>query len=321
MSKHEIYTGVWINWNQPPVLGATITLTHESANMLVAFLSFFLSSMLASSVWKIVSFFLHRKLSRHRRADAVGLQQLVTIRNADSASAGGWGLLKIWMTWKKARLRAVTRKSAGLVVPPFLLAAFFPVASILVPNWISSPTTDRIIVLLKRGNCGLVETRNDLPVEFADLLRKGRDETLDARRHVAAWYGNSANALVADPIFPQTNIPVTTVTDAPCPFAEEICPLGTNKSIRFDSGLLDTHSTFGINAPESHRYQFRMVATCTPIDVGPFIDVEPKTANETEPFITISLGRTGGRYSTNNGRNSTFLWRPQSRDNVGYQVM
>ncbi|KAI8710968.1 hypothetical protein NCS52_01510200 [Fusarium sp. LHS14.1] len=321
MSKPEIYTGIWINWNQPPILGATITLTLGSANMLIAFLSFFLSSVLASSVWNITSFFLHRKLSRHRRADALGLQQLITIRNADSASAGGWALLKIGMTWNKVRLRTVTRRSAGLVVLLFLLAAFFPVASIFVPNWISSPTTDRIIVLLKRGTCGLVKTRNDLPVEFADLLKKGRDETLDARRHVVAWYGNSTNALAAEPIFPQTSIPVTTVTDAPCPFAEEICPLGVNKSIRFDSGLLDTHSTFGINAPESHRYQFRMVATCTPIDIAPFIDVEPETANETEPFFTISLGRTGGWNSVDNGRNLTLLWRPQYRDKVGYQVM
>jgi len=39
----QVYTGVWTNWSRGKVNGSTITLTRNDANLLIAFLAFFIA--------------------------------------------------------------------------------------------------------------------------------------------------------------------------------------------------------------------------------------------------------------------------------------
>lgn len=55
----SIYTGVWVNWSQGRIFGATITLTSRDGALLVTFLALFVS-LVETSFWRIVCLALHR---------------------------------------------------------------------------------------------------------------------------------------------------------------------------------------------------------------------------------------------------------------------
>jgi hypothetical protein len=41
--QYAVYTGYWTNWSQSPVFRATLTLTRSDANLLIAFIAFFIA--------------------------------------------------------------------------------------------------------------------------------------------------------------------------------------------------------------------------------------------------------------------------------------
>jgi hypothetical protein len=43
-TSYPVYLGTWINWSRGPVFGATLTLTRNDANLLIAFVAFFVAA-------------------------------------------------------------------------------------------------------------------------------------------------------------------------------------------------------------------------------------------------------------------------------------
>ncbi|KAF9641034.1 hypothetical protein BFW01_g12840 [Lasiodiplodia theobromae] len=64
--------------------------------------------------------------------------------------------------------------------------------------------------------------------------------------------------------FIKADIPTMIDTNASCPFGDDIC-MQEYGNIVFDTGYLDSHLEFGINAPPNERVQFRRVSSCAPI--------------------------------------------------------
>lgn len=59
---YPVYTGIWFNWSQGRIQGATLTLSHQNGGLLTAFLALFIT-VVASSFWRLFCFAAHFKLS------------------------------------------------------------------------------------------------------------------------------------------------------------------------------------------------------------------------------------------------------------------
>lgn len=71
-------------------------------------------------------------------------------------------------------------------------------------------------------------------------------------------------------------IPFTVTTNASCPFDPSICTR-TNGSLLLDTGYMDSHDDFGINAPSQERWQFRKTVHCLPLVTNDFTSRHNKT--------------------------------------------
>jgi len=64
-----------------------------------------------------------------------------------------------------------------------------------------------------------------------------------------------------------------------CPFGN-ICSL-ENMSLLLDTGYLDTHSDFGLNAPTNQRLQYRKLIRCSPLKTRGFSSTQNIAGNRT----------------------------------------
>lgn len=61
------------------------------------------------------------------------------------------------------------------------------------------------------------------------------------------------------------SLPFAINQNATCPFESGACLFSDTEALEMDTGLLDSHEDFGINAAPQDRIQFRRVATCAPL--------------------------------------------------------
>jgi len=94
-------------------------------------------------------------------------------------------------------------------------------------------------------------------------------------------------------------LPYSIDTQQDCPFSGRTACLGVNytvvnEAMAMDTGELDSHVDFGINAPSGDRITFRKRVTCSPIQGGQLIsDPVVQTIN-----LTYS-GRSGAAETGN----------------------
>lgn len=85
-----------------------------------------------------------------------------------------------------------------------------------------------------------------------------------------------------------------------------------------DTGFLDSHVDFGINAHLRNRIKYRRVTTCAPVKHGSGL----ATAQNSSEYGFILYINAGGRYSEGaEDLNYTFSYAPiPSLDGVGYML-
>lgn len=131
-SEYEVYLGQWINWSRGRVLGATLTMTRTSGNLLIAFMAFFVA-IVAARFWRILCLVLHFRLSSDQPGDALYHQRQAVLRNASNPEEGFWTFFDLVLAWRKGARRPFWR-----LVPPLLLAAACVVAFTLAGGFSSS---------------------------------------------------------------------------------------------------------------------------------------------------------------------------------------
>ena len=301
MSEFEVYT---------PILGATITLDLVKANMLIAFLAFVLSSVVSSSVWSIAAFFLHRaSASRIPSSDPIAMQRRVVLRNAATAATGSWALLKVWHAWTAAKDPRVLSRTLKFWAPTLLIAVFFPVASIMIPSWIATEPSEQVTVLMKPGRCGFTRSASlaDMgTIEWASNNLAMLTEVMQARRYAADWYSGTPDIFAGSSVFPQSTIAFDVDTNASFPFAPELSPIGQNAAVSFDTGLLDSHAVYGINAPPRHRIEHRRRVTCAPVSHGDFSEIDYSSLESKDLWWNVYFADIN---TSTEGKNYTFSWR------------
>ncbi|KAI9146956.1 hypothetical protein HJFPF1_12985 [Paramyrothecium foliicola] len=256
-SNDSVYLGVWTNWSSGEVFGRTLTLSRSNGALLIAFLALFVTFVF-SQLWRILYFVLFHFHSDGAGKDALHNQRQAVLRNASSPVAAAWTFFQLVNAWNKSRNARPLRRMLPMLIFSLLMAAALTVASTL-----SSQITAGNEVLIKSPGCG-----------FIDELKFGENASLpntlgiyqanqieQAAEYAQRCYGSSPTDCNT---FVRNSLPVTTISNASCPFEGGIC-IDDNSNLILDSGLMDSLLDLGLNTPPDLRFQMQYKLQCAPL--------------------------------------------------------
>lgn len=281
-ADNDVYLGFWINWTDGLALGSTLTLTTRSGAFLIAFLALYVA-VAGSHCWQLLSwalFQLRTKQLDGRASDRLSLksQQQSVLRNTNSATHG---LVELIKTDRKWSTKATLSQRVPQSVTPILMAistlAIFGTAGIFS----SRVTSTRSDILLLPKGCG------QWP-EFADGIDNYDDAIARTPIYAGAWTGQTIENMAESSHLnrycygsetsrstKRCNAPGRTFANwsssmqDSCPFGN--VPCNTTQSLVLDSGLVDSHTHLGINAPSQDRVAFRKTLTCSVVNHDKYV--------------------------------------------------
>ncbi|KAK4185483.1 hypothetical protein QBC35DRAFT_516876 [Podospora australis] len=262
---YQVHKGFWTNWSYGKELGSTLTLTRSDANLLIAFVAFFLT-VITTHLWAILCFALHACFSTPDPRDTVHHQRQAVLRNNPGPVGTAWILVQMMWAWRKTN--KTQPRLLSLLFCSVLLAAGFVVAA-----GFSSRVIRDSEVLLEPHHCKWTtiaseSSGDDDVAAYAvkyDVPWSAKRTTFSAG-YAERCYPQHASSLsvCGDSIYVKRNLPVSVNTTAPCPFDARVCATNTSNVV-LDTGKLDTNDHFGLNAPTDSRFQVRQVLHCAPL--------------------------------------------------------
>ncbi|KAI0550033.1 hypothetical protein F4679DRAFT_226114 [Xylaria curta] len=259
--QYPVYVGLWTNWSRGQILGATITLKRQDADLLIAFTALYITYV-ATRTWRIICFCFHRFYSTTKAQDAVYHQCQAILRNSSSPENGLRQLLQVvGVNWGSSRvLRPLSLAVAALLcIAAFTTAGGF---SSLVSTSVGSE------ILIKSINCGTADQGGNLvhSEEWAATLPYIAERVNDAANYAQQCYSDSnSTGLLNCQRFVVQRIAPNIDVKASCPFDDTICR-DNSTNIILDSGFIDSHHHLGQNAPPNERIRWRNVLTCAPLE-------------------------------------------------------
>jgi len=324
------YIGLWRDYSYGVVSGATLTLPIGWGNYLIAALTV-LVSWSGISAWQICSFILHQIRAAKPTKDVLDLQTQTLLRDSIGAIGTVIEAIKLQWAWRNRRYKTWSR-TAPIALVALTVWAAFTAAGVLVAE-VASKNYQDVVVLAEPYACGFLQGSNDITKGITTSFQsKLINDTLAARTYARTFYGGENSVVKMRSTFPMVTLPYSIDTQQDCPFSGRTACLGVNytvvnEAMAMDTGELDSHVDFGINAPSGDRITFRKRVTCSPIQGGQLIsDPVVQTIN-----LTYS-GRSGAAETGNltyyyvdmgpSGTNNyTFVWSANTPyDYVGYQV-
>ena len=263
MMRHDfgIYIGIWTNWSKGKILGATLTLDQRDGALLIACLALLVTFM-GTRLWRITCYILHYYYSSERGQDALYHQRQVTLRNSETATSAIFSYTRILFTWKRSSSRVFTR-----IAPLASLALFIVSISALagiLSSRIASMTGQE--VLIRSNFCGL----NIMAAE-------NKGSQLESSMHFTRKVYATFEPYLAQRVARLSEYAMRCYTDHPdaqdchtyvkpklsssvnraasCPFHDEMCRL-KDGNVRIDTGYLNSHYDFGMNAPANERFLY-----------------------------------------------------------------
>ncbi|KAI1320061.1 hypothetical protein F5Y16DRAFT_417648, partial [Xylariaceae sp. FL0255] len=136
----------------------------------------------------------------------------------------------------------------------------------------------------------------------------------DAANYVQQCYSDTSRQFDCD-IYAMKQIIGDVDMKAPCPFDDTICLTNTS-IIRVDSGYINSHTHFGLNAPQEKQILWRNVIECAPLAQDGFISQDSQSAtNDT-------LYHYGWMNSTHDGTMETIDYIFHAQDLLGqYKIL
>lgn len=315
--NYEVHTGLWTDWTNGPVFGATITLNKRDGSLLIAFIALFVS-VVGTSFWRICCFALHRLYSTNVAQDALYHQRQAIFRNAANGTSGLWGFLNIWWEWRKT---AVDRPSYRLL-PAAGIALCCVCAFATAGTFSSKISTSANGVLVRSPDCGILDSDNNQNANASyRYYLPWAAQTLNSWGSYALNCHLNVSDLGSCDSFIQPQLPVKIDRNASCPFKDGICK-SEYGNIAFET-FVDSHSDLGLNAPPDERINFRRISSCAPIRTdgyssmyhssetgmnysryyyGPTITVNytyeyPEVVWSSEEDLPVPVQNGGGRYA------------------------
>lgn len=171
-------------------------------------------------------------------------------------------------------------------------------------------------VLLKGGRCSALGTQQEFdPNRYQDFIslfavERGR-QVENAANYARRCYGAASRGSECEDFIAQ-KFPMTVTTNASCPFNSSVCRT-QDKNIFLDSGLLDSHTHFGINSKPEERFQYRRVLHCAPlVTEGHKFRVSDDSDPGQNSTTYIYEDRPLSEY--------TYIWRDESRRRIDYDL-
>jgi hypothetical protein len=294
-TQPSIYLGVWTNWSRGKVLGSTLTMTQRNGALLVAFVALFVT-FVGARLWRITCFAIHNAYSDTGPQDAVYHHRLAVLRNSDNATAGLVSWYQLLRAWRKVGGRPFRR-----LLPIALLTALMAVsltAASLLSSRIASAMGQEVLV---RGSCGVnilghyiagqdknpeVET---CPAFFTVLLPFLAQRLISFSNYALGCYSNSIETHGCN-TFVKDRLHFTSNRSASCPFPGDVCRL-TDGNLFLDTGYLNSHFDFGMNARPEERFLYRRTTHCAPLVIEgykSFVNFSDSGINQ--PYTQYSYG-------------------------------
>ncbi|GAW24523.1 hypothetical protein ANO14919_141100 [Xylariales sp. No.14919] len=255
---YPVHLGTWTNWSRDSVLGRTLTVRRREGDLLIAFTALFVA-LVSSRGWRIISFILHRHNTSHIPQGAVYHQYQAILRNSDTQSS----ILQL------AELLWANRLRKSIILKPLLLflAATVYTVAFTVAGGFSSQVSTAVgtEVLLESMNCGWDDFEaarsEDLFLQSAIFAPK----IYNAANYAQQCYSNDSVGILDCSRLTTKRISAQIDTEASCPFQHDICR-SNSTNLRIDSGYMNSHDHFGINAPVDKRMLVRTVLHCAPME-------------------------------------------------------
>jgi len=255
----DVHLGHWINLSYGTIRGSTVTLTKRDGAFLTAAIAIFVS-FAGARFWRVVTFVVSLCLTKRAPQDGVYHQRQAVLRNSPDALSTCWTLWRVNWAWRKKKGR-VWRRVMPLVVIAFLVGLALAAVGVLSSQISSSMGNE---VLLNGKQCGWVDSDNMSPFVQHTIF-----EPYTSQLHQAAilraqqCYTTDASTENC-PTFVKPGFPLSVITNASCPFQASMCQDNSSNLI-VDTGYLNSHFDFGVNAAPSNRILFRSRMHCAPL--------------------------------------------------------
>ncbi|KAJ4295392.1 hypothetical protein N0V90_007404 [Kalmusia sp. IMI 367209] len=262
VQENLIHLGSWTDWSRGSITGATITTTQRNGGFLIAFIALFVA-VTGTSFWTIVAFVQHQISSSEAAQDAVYHQRQAILRNSDTSAAGLWKLLRLLWAWHR-RYKKLTLSRR---ICPSLLLSLVTLSTFAVAGIFSSKVaiSRGSVVLVDGTNCGITSSTNVTINDTGSFGSYSVQRLQSSSNYALNCYRNNSFAQNCR-TFVRPSLPFNITRGVACPFPgkNKICRSSAG-GIRFDSGLINSHSDLGINAPGANRFDYRLVKECAPI--------------------------------------------------------
>lgn len=282
-TEHPVYLGVWTNWSKGQLFGATLTLSRQDGDLLIAFVAFFVT-FVGTRFWRICCVVFHLLYSSHSPQDGLYHQRQAIFRNASNAESGLVSFLQMAWAWKRSSRRTLLRMLAPFVVTLCCVLGFIIASGF--SSRVSTGTGNE--VLISSDFCGWLNSSIPMSQDLIeDVFRPGVYlESVAQSSYAKECYMANASSVLDCSTLIKKNLASRIVIDthSPCPFTGGLCR-SNDSNLMIDSGYLDSNDDFGLNAPPDKRFQFRHVAQCAPLS----------TENRTSTY-NISSDRSYTRY-------------------------
>jgi hypothetical protein len=240
--------------------------------------------------------------------DGLHHQLQVILRNNGGPGGAFWEFIMLPISWRGRTKRPFYRVAAFALLAALNLA-LFSVAGIFTSEVTKVPGNSTIIL---GPSCGGYKSSPDVNNgQLAAFQAKVLADTYEAATYVRQCYGGNTTSLACG-VYNRRSLAFTTNPNATCPFASGLCIFNDKSAFSMDTGLIDSHSDLGINAPPEHRIKFRRLTTCAPVHAKQWGTV----VNESVigPVLYINAGPS-------NLNNYTFSYvKGSNNDGIGYTL-
>ncbi|CAJ2503207.1 Uu.00g106010.m01.CDS01 [Anthostomella pinea] len=256
---YPVHTGFWTNCSHGRVLGATLTLRQNDANLLIAFVALF-AALVAGHMWRILCFGIHAYYSTAKARDFIYHQQQALLRNSSGAVSSAFALIELGWAWRKL---PIAWRLLPLIALTLLLGIF------LALSGFSSKVATGNEVLILGTHCGIPLSPafvND-SVEFGDYepyiagFYHGSGYTSSRMLYYSVVENDESEGWLRCLYQPWINPDID--RNASCPFG--VSCLNESGNLLLDTVFLDSHEDFGVNTPRNERSWTGRLSHCAPL--------------------------------------------------------
>ena len=221
-------------------------------------------------MWSMIRFALHQLRSRDDPQDAAEQEQRIVLTIPAPPEVIAWQSATIVHYWRRPSLTRLTllKRAAPVIIVAFVHFAGWNAAGVLSSK-VYQAMDDQLLVL--SHDCGFyidLSTINNTFIPASGFQSRTLNSTRIADNYVQECYNVSKSSNTLCRKFVQQEIKWAFNANATCPFASGMCLGGGTGAYEMNTGPLNSHTVFGMNARWKDRVDYARKTTCAPLVTG-----------------------------------------------------